>query len=58
MIDKKCLFCDFYDEDFECVCPPYEKWYACSLEEECTSEDFLTVEEYEKREKYKKIILI
>ena len=31
MIDKKCLSCDFYDPDFECTCPPYDKWYACIL---------------------------
>ena len=28
---KECANCDFHIEGV-CVCPPYDKWYACSIE--------------------------
>lgn len=28
---KECANCGFHD-DGACVCPPYNKWYACPIE--------------------------
>lgn len=48
MIDKKCLYCGYYDSDYECTCSPLDKWYACLLEPESPIEAFMTEEEFEK----------
>ena len=40
MISKECLWCDFYDPDFECTCSDFDKWYACPISKESTPEDF------------------
>ena len=45
MIDNQCFSCDFYDSDFECICPSYDKWYACPLEPEPKPEEFMTLAE-------------
>lgn len=47
MIDKECIKCGFYDEDFECTCPHADKWYACPLEPEPKAKDFTREEEEE-----------
>lgn len=43
--EKECRNCDFNDPDFGCVCPSYDKWYACPLEPQPSLEDFLTPDE-------------
>lgn len=40
MISKECLWCDFYDPDFECTCPSFDMWYACPISKEPAPEDF------------------
>lgn len=42
---NKCLYCDFYNEDFGCVCPSYERWYACSYYQELDEDDFRKMNE-------------
>lgn len=29
---RYCVDCGFYDEDYGCICPSQDKWYACPLE--------------------------
>ena len=29
---KDCNKCGFNDSDYGCTCPPYDKWYACPIE--------------------------
>lgn len=48
MIDKQCLYCGFYDSDYECTCPSLDRWYACPLEPEPSIEDFMTEDELKK----------
>lgn len=43
MVDKQCSGCGFYDSDFECTCPSYDRWYACPLEPEPKPEEFMTL---------------
>ena len=31
---KECMSCGFNDEDYGCVCPSSDKWYACPIESE------------------------
>lgn len=31
-IEKTCLKCGFNDTDFGCLCPHYDKWYACPID--------------------------
>ena len=45
MIDNQCFSCDFYDSDFGCICPSYDKWYACPLAPEPKPEEFMTLAE-------------
>ena len=33
MIDRRCLYCDYYDADFECTLPSYHE-YACILHQD------------------------
>ncbi len=28
----ECYNCGFNDEDYGCICPYYDKWYACPIE--------------------------
>lgn len=28
----ECLNCGFHDEDYDCTCPHFDKWYACPIE--------------------------
>lgn len=37
---NKCLSCGFYDDDFGCTCPPYDKWYACPYSSPLSEKDF------------------
>lgn len=32
MVDKECRKCGFNDEDYGCICPYSDKWYACPIE--------------------------
>lgn len=29
---EQCRRCGFNDPDYGCICPSYDKWYACPLE--------------------------
>lgn len=49
--NNPCLGCDYYDCDFDCICPEDDKWYAC--EPEPAPEEFITVEEREKERRPK-----
>lgn len=40
MIYPECRFCDFYDSDFDCICPSYEKFYVCGVESEYLIEEY------------------
>lgn len=42
---NECYTCGFNDEDYGCTCPPYDKWYACPVENK-TPENTQAFKEY------------
>lgn len=48
---NECIRCGFYDPDYECTCPSYDKWYACPIESQ-EPENVQALKEYaEQKEK-------
>ena len=43
----ECRKCGFNDEDYGCICPSYDKWYACPIENK-KPENIQTLKEYMK----------
>lgn len=42
---KECNICGFNDNDYGCVCPHADKWYACPIESK-KEENIRALKEY------------